>query len=604
MLASFTESSTCCRVCGDVQDRSISGSRTRTKYGYDPNTGRMNNYTFTVGSTPKSQVGTLNWNANGTLQSLQITDGFNSGGAHTCNYKYDELARLGQFNTGGTPVTNVDCGASVWQQAFQFDAFDNLTKTVPPGGTGINWMPGYNQANNHYQLGGTSYDANGNLTNDSFNVYTWNLDSHPISINTAPNQAVCGTSGTCLTYDALGRMVEKNASGTYRQILYSPIGKTAIMNGQTFVSAYIPLPGGQTLFATPTGQSFWYKDWLGTVRLSSSRANRTFDFDRAFAPYGEMYKNFGSTANQNFTGDTQDTAAGLFDTPNRELHPNQGRWISPDPAHAGWNLYAYGTNPLSSVDPSGMAIDFIDPKTGSTGSPWTWGWSWVLNFWGWTNEGRSTVKTGPEINGVPIDPLPYLCGQGESMCVRASDTEWKTIWNWSAIFNLGLSPIPNGTICSLGCHPVSREAAANAVDVALRAAIVGGINGLSMGLGSALAPAGRALVAVSDAAELTPDVQEGTQLFRVFGGESRGMSPYWTTIDPSTVEDYRTAAGLYPGNSGGFVAEGTLNNTEGVLVRMAAPGPGGVGGTIPEVYVPNPFEQIAIRNVGGVNPPF
>src|SRR5437879_6749173 len=133
MLASFTESSTCCRVCGDVQDRSISGSRTRTKYGYDPNTGRMNNYTFTVGSTPKSQVGTLNWNANGTLQSLQITDGFNSGGAHTCNYKYDELARLGQFNTGGTPVTNVDCGASVWQQAFQFDAFDNLTKTVPPG---------------------------------------------------------------------------------------------------------------------------------------------------------------------------------------------------------------------------------------------------------------------------------------------------------------------------------------------------------------------------------------------------------------------------------------------------------------------------------------
>src|SRR5437879_12593369 len=109
-----------------------------------------------------------------------------------------------------------------------------------------------------------------NLTNDSFNVYTWKLDSHPISINTAPNQAVCGTSGTCLTYDALGRMVEKNASGTYRQILYSPIGKTAIMNGQTFVSAYIHLPGGQKLFAPPTGQSFGYKDALGIVCLLSS----------------------------------------------------------------------------------------------------------------------------------------------------------------------------------------------------------------------------------------------------------------------------------------------------------------------------------------------
>ena len=68
--------------------------------------------------------------------------------------------------------------------------------------------------------------------------------------------------------------------------------------------------------------------------------------------------NFGSTSNQNFTGDTQDTVAGLFDTLFRELHPNQGRWLSPDPAHAGWNLYAYvDNNPLTGIDPTGLKRD-------------------------------------------------------------------------------------------------------------------------------------------------------------------------------------------------------------------------------------------------------
>jgi RHS repeat-associated protein len=73
-----------------------------------------------------------------------------------------------------------------------------------------------------------------------------------------------------------------------------------------------------------------------------------------FAPYGEMYDNIGATTNVNFTGDNQDLVAGTFDTPSRELNPHQGRWISPDPAHAAWNAYAYSANPLTSVDSSGL----------------------------------------------------------------------------------------------------------------------------------------------------------------------------------------------------------------------------------------------------------
>lgn len=93
-------------------------------------------------------------------------------------------------------------------------------------------------------------------------------------------------------------------------------------------------------------------------------------------------------------------------------------------------------------------------------------------------------------------------------------------------------------------------------------------------------------------------------LFRVFGDEAQGLGKYYTTVDPAVVEDYRTVAGLYPGNSGSFVLEGTLNDTEGVTFTQAAPGPGGVGGGLPEVYVPNPETQITIQRVSGANPSF
>src|ERR1700730_17121989 len=78
-----------------------------------------------------------------------------------------------------------------------------------------------------------------------------------------------------------------------------------------------------------------------------------------------MYKNFcGSTGGLDFTGDTQDSFSGLlYDTPNRELHPGEGRWMSPDPAGLAadpsnpqsWNRYAYVlNNPLSATDPTGL----------------------------------------------------------------------------------------------------------------------------------------------------------------------------------------------------------------------------------------------------------
>jgi hypothetical protein len=45
-------------------------------------------------------TGSLQWNANGTLQQLQITDGTDADNNQRCAYGYDDLARFSNANCG------------------------------------------------------------------------------------------------------------------------------------------------------------------------------------------------------------------------------------------------------------------------------------------------------------------------------------------------------------------------------------------------------------------------------------------------------------------------------------------------------------------------
>jgi RHS repeat-associated protein len=116
---------------------------------------------------------------------------------------------------------------------------------------------------------------------------------------------------------------------------------------------------------------------------------------------------------------------------------------------------------------------------------------------------------------------------------------------------------------------------------------------------------GRLAAAMAGATQaINSSIKVGTPLYRVFGDEAVGLGRSFTTINPASVSNYRETAGLFSGNTGRFVLEGTLNNTKGVTARSALPGPGGIGGGLPEVVVPNPQSQITIQGVYGVNPPF
>jgi RHS repeat-associated protein len=168
-------------------------------------------------------------------------------------------------------------------------------------------------------------------------------------------------------------MVEQQNGSTYTQMLYSQIGKTAIMNGQTLSKAFVALPGGGTAIYKSTGLAYCrHADWLGSSRLTSTPA-RAVHSDSAYAPFGEEYTKSG-TDDPSFTGQNADTNSTLYDFTFREYSPSQGRWVSPDPAGLAaahlsapqsWNRYAYVlNNPLIATDPSGL--DCVYDEGGGT----------------------------------------------------------------------------------------------------------------------------------------------------------------------------------------------------------------------------------------------
>jgi RHS repeat-associated protein len=339
---------------------------------FDANTGRQLSYAEAINGSTIS--GTLTWNPNGTLSRLVIVDPFNSTDAQTCNYAHDDLAR----------IASASCGTP-WSQTFTYDAFGNLTKNGS-----ITWTPGYNLSTNRYTLGGTTYDADGNLLTDTFHTYTWNADNRPLTVD-----------AVALTYDAFGRLVEKNNSGVFSEYVYDAGSKNiATMTGATLTKGLVPLPGGIQATYDPTNSGYRVPDWLGTVRMASN-ATRTYSSSRAFAPFGERYSSGGSSpSNYTFTGMINSTVTDEYDFLARSMQTSQGRWISPDPAGLAaaslsdpqsWNRYAYVSNsPLSFVDPFGL-VTACPPNSGPGNA---------------NKDGTTSCGSGGDPGPSPTDPDP------------------------------------------------------------------------------------------------------------------------------------------------------------------------------------------------------
>lgn len=326
------------------------GSGDSDIFAYDSNTLRMTQFKFNVGTQSQYLNGVLTWNANASLSQLAITDQFNSGDTQTCNYSHDDVIR----------IVGANCGSAA-AQTFSYDPFGNINKSGSPN----SFQPTYSVATNRMtSLPGNftpTYDANGNVTNDSNHTYSWDADGNSITIDSVG-----------LTFDALDRTVEQNRSGTYTEVVYGPSGgKLTLMGstgGQTLQKAFVPLPGQSTAVYTSSGLDHYrHSDWLGSARLTST-PSRTVSSTGAYAPFGETYAQSG-TPDVSFTGQNQDTVSGDYDFPFRE-YSTEGRWPSPDPSGVGavdatdpqsWNRYVYVRNrPLMLVDPLGLYCQWDD----------------------------------------------------------------------------------------------------------------------------------------------------------------------------------------------------------------------------------------------------
>jgi RHS repeat-associated protein len=350
----------------------VYGSGDSDNFTPDPNTGRMKSYQFSAGAS--TDTGTLNWNPNGTLGSLQIADQITPSDSQTCQYAYDDLSRIASYS------------CPTFSQGFAYDPFGNITKS----GSFL-FQPGYMESSNHEV--GVSYDADGNPMNDQSFIYTYDSDGHPITI------APVGGATVTYVYDALGRVVESQASANVETVYDPTGGKIATVNGSTLNAGYVGLTGGGTAVWSASGLSFYrHADWQGSSRLATTQA-RTMYSDQVYAPFGETQTSSG-TADLVFAGLPQINMPGLYDAANREYSAAQGRWPAPDPAGLGavdptnpqsWNRYAYAlNNPLSYVDPTGLFCQWDpdtngvvtndetgDPDTGTQGQCEGLGGTWI-----------------------------------------------------------------------------------------------------------------------------------------------------------------------------------------------------------------------------------
>jgi len=93
--------------------------------------------------------------------------------------------------------------------------------------------------------------------------------------------------------------------------------------------------------------------------------------------------------------------------------------------------------------------------------------------------------------------------------------------------------------------------------------------------------------------------QQGMTVYRVYGGGAGPNGASWTTVNPTTVPNYRFAAGLPAANHGTKMAVGVLRSTAGVSTRAALRV--GAGGGLPEVIIPNASTAVDVLRVITVN---
>src|ERR1700682_3698922 len=266
-------------------------------------------------------------------------------------FSYDPWLRLSAAHTGtvsqSTPYT--------WSLQWDYDRLGNrLSQTLTGGNVSIG-QPVFtvDPATNRITNTGYSYDASGNMINDSVTAYSYD----------GANRLKQVGSGTAVyTYFGPFRIKRVNGDGTtvYIYSAGKPIVEYVYVNGSPTLSKEYIYAGSQLLATlSPASTTYHHPDHLSNRAKTDVNGNPVRSFGHC--PFGETW--YETAADKlKFTSYENDSAAGetgLNYAQFRYHAPGQGRFMSADllggspDTPQSLNRYAYALNdPINLVDPT------------------------------------------------------------------------------------------------------------------------------------------------------------------------------------------------------------------------------------------------------------